>query len=77
MSAAQQILDALGGWSNISQLDACITRLRVELKDPSRIDRDAIQAAGAHDVILVASTAQVVVGPDADTIASEIQELAP
>ncbi|WP_175955934.1 PTS transporter subunit EIIB [Schaalia sp. Marseille-Q2122] len=77
MSAAQQILDALGGWSNISQLDACITRLRVEIKDPTLIDPDAIKAAGAHDVILVASTAQVVVGPDADVLASHIQELAP
>lgn len=77
MSAAAQILHALGGWSNISQLETCITRLRVELKDPSIIDPDAIRAAGAHDVILVASTAQVVIGPDADVLASEIQELAP
>lgn len=77
MSASEQILHALGGWPNISRLDACITRLRVELKDPAVIDSDAMKSAGAHDVIVVGSTAQVVVGPYADDLASQIQELAP
>lgn len=75
MSQAQQILDALGGWTNIREIESCITRLRVELNDVSLIDQATIKATGAYDAILLGSTVQVVVGPDADDLLEEIEAL--
>lgn len=72
MSKADQILDGLGGATNIGDLESCITRLRVEVKDPSIVDEPALKDAGAYGVVQVESTVQVVVGPDADDIADEI-----
>jgi len=75
MSQAEQILAGLGGKSNIVEIEACITRLRTELMDPSLIDEAALKAAGAHGVIRAGAVVQVVIGPDADTLASDIEEL--
>lgn len=75
MSQAQKILDTLGGWANIREIDSCITRLRVEVNDPTIIDRDAVTATGAYDAILLGSTVQIVVGPDADDLLEEIEAL--
>lgn len=75
MVQAQKILDAMGGWDNITTIDSCITRLRVELKDATLISREAFTAAGAYDALLLGSTLQVVVGPDADDILEEIEAL--
>ena len=51
MSKAEQILAALGGDDNIDDLEACITRLRVEVDDPSLVDESALKAAGAFGVV--------------------------
>lgn len=75
MSQAEQILAGLGGKSNIVEIEACITRLRTELMDPSLVDEAALKAAGAHGVIRAGAVVQVVIGPDADTLASDIEEL--
>ncbi|HSK54484.1 MAG TPA: glucose PTS transporter subunit EIIB [Jiangellales bacterium] len=72
---AEQILDALGGAENIVEIEPCITRLRAEVEDPSAVDQDALKAAGAHGVIASGSVVQVVVGPEADTLASDIEDL--
>jgi len=75
VSQAEQILAVLGGKSNIVEIEACITRLRTELMDPSLIDEVALKAAGAHGVMRAGTVVQVVVGPRADTLASDIEEL--
>lgn len=75
MDKAQQILDALGGAGNIVDLEPCITRLRVEVNDGSVVDEAALKAAGAHGVLRSGTVVQVVVGPQADTIASDIEDL--
>lgn len=75
MSKAQQILDALGGASNILDIEPCITRLRTEVEDPGLVDDAALKAAGAHGVMRQGNVIQVVVGPEADTLESEIQDL--
>ncbi|QAY63601.1 PTS sugar transporter [Xylanimonas allomyrinae] len=75
MSKAQQILDALGGDDNVIELEACITRLRVEVEDPALVNDKALTAAGAIAVVRSGSAVQVVVGPDADNIASDIEDL--
>ena len=64
MSQAQSIIDALGGFDNIAELEPCIT-----------VDKARLQATGAHCVLIVGNVAQVVVGPNADTIADDIEDL--
>ena len=75
MSAAEQILAALGGVKNVILIEPCITRLRAEVEDPRLIDEPALKAAGAHGVLRSGNAVQVVVGPQADTIASDIDDL--
>jgi N-acetylglucosamine PTS system EIIB component len=75
VSKAQQILDALGGAGNIIDIEPCITRLRTEVEDPGLVDDAALKAAGAHGVMRQGNVIQVVVGPEADTLESEIQDL--
>ncbi|WP_182142168.1 MULTISPECIES: PTS transporter subunit EIIB [unclassified Schaalia] len=75
MSQAQDILAGLGGNENIDSIEPCITRLRVEVVDPTLIDEKALKQAGAFGVVQVGQTVQVVVGPIADNLADEINEL--
>jgi PTS system N-acetylglucosamine-specific IIB component len=75
MSAAEQILAALGGAENVIVIEPCITRLRAEVEDPRLVDEPALKAAGAHGVLRSGHAVQVVVGPQADTIASDIDDL--
>lgn len=75
MSKAQQIVDALGGLDNIEEIEPCITRLRTEVKDPSLVDEQALKALGVYGVTKAGNLVQVVVGPEADTIASDIEDL--
>jgi PTS system N-acetylglucosamine-specific IIB component len=75
MNTAEQILAALGGAENVILIEPCITRLRAEVEDPRLIDEPALKAAGAHGVLKSGYAVQVVVGPQADTIASDIEDL--
>ena len=75
MSQAQDILAGLGGNENIDSIEPCSTRLRVEVVDPTLIDEKALKQAGAFGVVQVGQTVQVVVGPIADNLADEINEL--
>ena len=74
-SKAEQILAGLGGAGNVVEIEACITRLRTEVEDPSKVDQAALKAAGAHGVVASGSVVQVVVGPEADTLADDIEDL--
>lgn len=75
MSQAEQIVAGLGGSSNIVEIEACITRLRTAVEDAALVDEDALRRAGAHGIMRAGTVVQVVVGPDADTLASEIEDL--
>ena len=75
MSKAQEILNGLGGAENVKLLEPCITRLRVEVEDPSKVNESELTKAGAFGVVQVGSTVQVVVGPTADDLAGEIKSL--
>ncbi|GGC13592.1 PTS sugar transporter [Cellulomonas carbonis] len=75
MSKAEEILAALGGDENVLDLEPCITRLRVEVEDPALVDEKRLRAAGAYGVVLSGKAVQVVVGPEADTLASDIEDL--
>lgn len=75
MTKAEQIVAALGGVENIVELEPCITRLRVEVTDPGRLDEDALRASGALGVVRSGRIIQVVVGPEADVLAADIDTL--
>jgi N-acetylglucosamine PTS system EIIB component len=72
---AEQIIAGLGGAANIIELEPCITRLRTEVRDASLVDEKALKAAGAHGVMASGTVVQVIVGPEADTLASDIEDL--
>ncbi|NUR06246.1 MAG: PTS transporter subunit EIIB [Nocardioidaceae bacterium] len=75
MSQAEQIVAGLGGAHNIVEIEACITRLRTEVQDPDLVDRPMLEGAGAHGVMSAGAVVQVVLGPTADTVATEIEDL--
>ena len=62
---AMQILAALGGPENLDDVDACITRLRVSVKDSDKVDRDALKRLGAAGVFDVKGGIQAVYGAKA------------
>ena len=66
---------ALGSAANLRVVEACTTRLRLVVADAGRLDEPAIKALGARGVLRLADGAvQVVVGPIADQLASEIRQ---
>jgi glucose-like phosphotransferase system IIB component len=72
---AGNLIRAFGGRANITNLDACITRLRVEVADKSRVDKAAIQKLGAAGVLDVGNNVQAIFGPRADALKSDMQAL--
>ncbi|WP_413450838.1 PTS transporter subunit EIIB [Georgenia phoenicis] len=74
MKDIHAILAGLGGVDNIREIEPCVTRLRVEVEDPARVDAVAIRAAGAHGTVQRGKVVQVVVGPELDTLLSELSD---
>jgi PTS system N-acetylglucosamine-specific IIC component len=65
---------ALGGKENIKTLEACATRLRVEVLDNAKVDEAQLRAIGAKGVVnKIEGSVQVVIGPEADLISDEIK----
>ena len=75
MSNAQQIVEALGGAENLVAVESCITRVRVEVADPEKVNEEALRDAGAFGVVAQGYAVQVVVGPVADELVEEIKAL--
>ncbi|OMD78460.1 MULTISPECIES: glucose-specific PTS transporter subunit IIBC [Paenibacillus] len=71
----RNILSALGGKENITHLDACITRLRVEVKDKAGVDKNRLKKLGASGVLEVGNNVQAIFGTRSDTIKSQIQDV--
>jgi PTS system N-acetylglucosamine-specific IIB component len=74
---AEAIMAGLGGPGNIVELEACITRLRTQVQDCSLVDEAALKLAGAVGVMCQGRCVQVVVGLDADLMATRIHDLLP
>lgn len=62
------VLKAMGGEENIKHLDACITRLRVEVKEKDKVDVAGLKALGASGVLEVGNNMQAIFGPKSDQI---------
>jgi PTS system N-acetylglucosamine-specific IIC component len=71
---SQGFIEALGGAANIRTVDACMTRLRLELADAARVSEPRLKTLGARGVVRPGGNAfQVVLGPIADQVAGEIR----
>lgn len=75
MSKAADILAALGGSANVVDVEPCITRLRVEVRDQAVVGEEALKAIGAFGVVRSGQIVQIVIGPEADDLAEEITHL--
>ncbi|HDJ3072649.1 glucose-specific PTS transporter subunit IIBC [Staphylococcus aureus] len=69
------VLEAMGGKTNIKHLDACITRLRVEVNDKSKVDVPGLKDLGASGVLEVGNNMQAIFGPKSDQIKHEMQQI--
>ena len=72
---APLVLEALGGSDNIENLDACITRLRVEVKDATKVDKNELKRLGAAGVLEVSGGVQAIFGGKSDTLKNYIKEI--
>jgi PTS system glucose-specific IIC component len=70
---AAELVAALGGRANIQSLDACITRLRVQLVDPQRASPDRLKALGAAGVVKYSNNLQAIFGTRSENLKSDIE----
>ena len=71
---AQRLVLAFGGRSNIKNLDACITRLRVELGDVSKARTDQLKVLGAAGVVIVGNNMQAIFGTRSENLKTDMEE---
>lgn len=73
---AKIVLEGLGGKDNITSIDNCITRLRLEIKDYTLVNEKKIKSAGVAGVIRPGKTSvQVIIGPKVQFVADEFKIL--
>lgn len=71
---AEQLIAAFGGRENLVNVDACITRLRMEVADKSLVDKPRLKALGAAGVIEVGNNVQAIFGTQAEALKSDIND---
>lgn len=75
-AVAKAVLAGCGGKGNIKSIDNCITRLRLEVKDYTKVDEKAIKAAGVAGVVRPGKTSvQVIIGTKVQFVADEFKKL--
>lgn len=72
---AENILEAMGGAQNITNLDACITRLRVSVADITKVEKKELERLGAAGVLEVGNNIQAIFGPRSEIIKGQIQDV--
>jgi PTS system glucose-specific IIC component len=71
---SRELVLAFGGRSNIESLDACITRLRISVKEPALVDEGKLKALGAAGVVRVGNGVQAIFGPLSENMKTDMQE---
>jgi PTS system N-acetylglucosamine-specific IIC component len=74
-SKAEQLITAFGGRENLVNVDACITRLRMEVADTDKVDQDRLKSLGAAGVIEVGNNVQAVFGTQAEALKNDILDI--
>ena len=71
---AERLIAAFGGRENLVNVDACITRLRMEVADKDKVDKARLKALGAAGVIEVGNNVQAIFGTQAELLKSDIKD---
>ena len=71
---APALIAAFGGKENITNLDACITRLRVSVADVAKVDQAGLKTLGAAGVVVAGSGVQAIFGTKSDNLKTEMDE---
>ncbi|MEI8656902.1 PTS glucose transporter subunit IIBC [Vibrio sp. Hal054] len=71
---AGELVAAFGGKENITNLDACITRLRVSVADTEIVDQDKLKKLGAAGVVVVSGGVQAIFGTKSDNLKTDMDE---
>ncbi|HAB24418.1 MAG TPA: PTS glucose transporter subunit IIBC, partial [Pantoea sp.] len=71
---AGKLVSAFGGKENITNLDACITRLRVSVADVSKVNQNELKNLGARGVVVAGSGVQAIFGTKSDNLKTDMDE---
>ncbi len=74
IAMSRELTLAFGGRSNIDSLDACITRLRIGVKDMGKVNIARLKALGASGVLQVGNNAQAIFGPRSENLKTDMIE---
>nr|WP_321271338.1 PTS glucose transporter subunit IIBC [uncultured Tolumonas sp.] len=69
---AGELVHAFGGKDNITNLDACITRLRVSVKEIAKVDQSKLKSLGAAGVVVAGSGVQAIFGTKSDNLKTDM-----
>ncbi|MDU3350537.1 MAG: glucose PTS transporter subunit IIA, partial [Clostridium sp.] len=72
---AYNVLDAFGGVKNIKYLDACITRVRVTVKNISLVNRSKLKSLGSADLMIIGDNIQAIFGPKSDMLKEQMKDI--
>lgn len=72
LAKAEQLIAAFGGRANLVNVDACITRLRMEVGNKAQVDQARLKALGAAGVIEVGNNVQAIFGTQAEALKNDI-----
>ena len=73
---AKKILQNVGGKENVEEVENCVTRLRLELKDGSLVNEENIKKTGANGVIRFSDTSvQIIIGTEVNKVAKEFKAM--
>ncbi|MGA7781229.1 MAG: PTS glucose transporter subunit IIBC [Paraburkholderia sp.] len=71
---SRELVLAFGGRSNITSLDACITRLRISVNDPALVDDRKLKALGAAGVMHIGNGVQAIFGTQSENMKTDMQQ---
>lgn len=75
MLKLENIISGLGGSSNIDLIDNCMTKLRIKIKDSTKISRDLILSSGVKDTLVFNNDVHIPVGILASEVAKSLKSL--
>ena len=70
-----KLLEYLGGKENIIRTETNLSRFKVEVKDVSKVDKEAIQKLGAKGIVEIDNQLKIIFGPNAKTLKKYISEM--
>lgn len=72
---ANKLVEYLGGIKNIKAMEVSVSRFKVTLKDPSKVDKKGIQKLGARGIVEIDDTVKIIFQEDAKKLKRYIEDL--